>query len=107
MEYRDRMVGGLRKVMEHADLPTGLDGRGYDGVVKQLPVHHLRAGKCEQNSSCANCTHSLDVEALVSTHSLVARIPVFGESGRIENNHVIFTCALPSTKYDNQRKSSP
>lgn len=94
MEYRHGMVSWLGKVMEHTDLTTGLDRSGDDRVVKQLPVYHLGAGKCEQNSSCPDGAHSLNVKALVSAHSLVARIPVFREGRRVENNDVVFALLI-------------
>ena len=88
------MVGRVGKVMQHANLPPGLNCCRDNRVVKQLPVYYLRAGKCEENSSRANSAHSLHVKALVSTHCLVAGIPVFGEGRRVENDDLIFALLI-------------
>ena len=83
MEDGHGVVGRLRQVVQHLDLPLGLYGRRYNRVIKQLTVHHLRARKSENNAARLDDAHCLSIQPLVAFHGLVFRLFVLGKRRRV------------------------
>ena len=48
MKRIDRMVRPLRKLVDDPRLAAHFHAGGHHGIVKQLPVHHLRTGVSQE-----------------------------------------------------------
>ena len=83
------MVGALRQVVQHPNRSANLHRRRRDGVVKQLSVNDLRAGKGEQDASRRDFFDCFHVQALVALHGIVAFFEALGVGGRVNDHDLV------------------
>ena len=82
------MVGPLRKLVQDACLPTYLHAGRDDGIIKQLPIYDLRAGKCKQQSAGFYLLDSHNIQALVALHGAVPGRKAFGKRGWVKHDNI-------------------